>query len=324
MTDPDPYRLSHGVRPRHYDLTLAPDLEAGTFTGEVAIDLDIAEATDRFWCNGIDLAIGRATLEVAGHTVDLRSSVEPATERVRFDVPQRCAPGPARLRVGFSGVLIEQLRGFYRSTFTDPSGTARDHRDHAVPGHRRTPGVPCWDEPEHKATFAITLDIADDLLAVSNGRSWPRHRPPDGRRRVRFATTMKMSTYLVAFVIGPLEATEPVDVDGIPVRVVHTPGNADLTSFALESAAFALRYFARLLRHRLPGRQTRPCRGPRLRVRRDGEPRVRHLPRNPPSRRSGNWSRNRSCNGSPTSSITSSHTCGSATSSPCAGGTASG
>ena len=53
-----------------------------------------------------------------------------------------------------------------------------------------------------------------------------------------------MSTYLVAFVIGPLVATEPVDVRGTPVRIVHVPGKADLTAFALEAAAHSLEFFA--------------------------------------------------------------------------------
>ncbi len=52
-----------------------------------------------------------------------------------------------------------------------------------------------------------------------------------------------MSTYLVAFVVGPLEATEPVDVDGVPLRIVHPPGKAHLTAFALEVGAHALRFF---------------------------------------------------------------------------------
>ena len=55
---------------------------------------------------------------------------------------------------------------------------------------------------------------------------------------------MKMSTYLVAFVVGPLEATEPVTVDGTPLRVVYPPGKGHLTGFALEVGAFALEFFA--------------------------------------------------------------------------------
>ncbi len=65
--------------------------------------------------------------------------------------------------------------------------------------------------------------------------------------RVRFADTMIMSTYLVAFVVGPLEVTATRMVDGaggpIPLRVVHPPGTAALTEFALDVAEHGLRYF---------------------------------------------------------------------------------
>src|SRR5690606_17151824 len=67
----------------------------------------------------------------------------------------------------------------------------------------------------------------------------------DGRRRHRFATTMPMSTYLVAFVVGPLEISETrVTAGGVPIRVVHVPSKGHLTSYALDAAVFALDYFA--------------------------------------------------------------------------------
>jgi puromycin-sensitive aminopeptidase len=61
---------------------------------------------------------------------------------------------------------------------------------------------------------------------------------------VTFAETMKMSTYLVAFVVGPFEATEPIDVDGVPLRVIAPKGKEHLTAFALECGEFCLRYLA--------------------------------------------------------------------------------
>src|SRR6185436_4431915 len=66
----------------------------------------------------------------------------------------------------------------------------------------------------------------------------------DGRRTVRFADTMKMSTYIVAWVVGPLEITPPVDVRGTALRIVHPPGMGHLTDYALEVGAFALQFFA--------------------------------------------------------------------------------
>ena len=150
----------------------------------------------------------------------------------------------------------------------------------------------------------------------SRSATRPRCRPSPSTAAVggsRFADTMVMSTYLVAFIVGPLVATDPVDVDGIPLRVVHRAGQEDLTAFALESGAFALRYFAEYFGRPYPGRQARPGRGARLRLRGHGEPRLRHLPRRPPAASTPSAPPRPSSSGSPTSSTTRSPTCGSAT-----------
>src|SRR5207253_10757245 len=104
-----------------------------------------------------------------------------------------------------------------------------------APDARRA--FPCWDEPDFKATFEVTLIVDDDLTAVSNARVVEETDLANGKRQVEFAETMPMSTYLVAFVVGPFEATAPVDVDGVPLRVVTSPGRLGLTDFALETGA---------------------------------------------------------------------------------------
>jgi puromycin-sensitive aminopeptidase len=81
------------------------------------------------------------------------------------------------------------------------------------------------------------------LLAVSNGAELSRTPRPDGKHVVVFKPTMVMSTYLVAFCVGPLEATEPVDVDGIPLRIIHVPGKGHLTGFGMEIGAYSLRWY---------------------------------------------------------------------------------
>ncbi|HVN50866.1 MAG TPA: M1 family aminopeptidase, partial [Acidimicrobiales bacterium] len=86
--------------------------------------------------------------------------------------------------------------------------------------------------------------VADDLLALSNTREISREAAGDGRVRISYADTMPMSTYLVAFVVGPLEVTDPVDVDGTPLRVAYPRGKGHLTPYALEVGEFCLRYFA--------------------------------------------------------------------------------
>ena len=100
---------------------------------------------------------------------------------------------------------------------------------------------PCWDEPDFKASFQVTMVVPDDLFVVSNTMEESRQAIGD-KVEVRFAETMVMSTYLVAFVVGPFEATDPIDVDGTPVRIVTPKGKLHLAPYALECAVFCLRY----------------------------------------------------------------------------------
>ena len=60
---------------------------------------------------------------------------------------------------------------------------------------------------------------------MSNGPEVSREPTGDGRVRIRFADTMKMSTYLAAWVVGPLELSPPADARGVPVRTSTCPGN---------------------------------------------------------------------------------------------------
>lgn len=243
----DRHRLPDDLQPLRYDLLLEPDLEAGSFTGTVEVLLDCVRPTARVVCNALDLDILAAEVHDAEGPVDLVTvGLEVDRERVVFDLGRELRPGTAVLRVRFAGALDGRLRGFYRSTFIGADGAERVVATTQFEATDARRAFPCWDEPARKATFVVSLVVDAGHLAISNAAEIER-TPVDGRpdrHLVRFAETMPMSTYLVAFVIGPLEATAPVDVDGIDVRVVHTPGNGHLTTHALETAAFCLRHFA--------------------------------------------------------------------------------
>jgi puromycin-sensitive aminopeptidase len=243
----DRYRLPRTVTPRHYDLTLEPDLAAATFAGHAAVQVEVHEATDRIVLNAIELDVAQASLEGPDGTVVEASDIDLDEERERLTVvfPSPIGPGPATLRTTFTGILNDKLHGFYRSTFTDTDGAEQVLATTQFEATDARRAFPCWDEPDRKATFGITLVVDDDLFAVSNAREVAR-RPAEGRPgkvSVSFADTMKMSTYLVAFAVGPLEATDPVDVDGKPLRVVYPKGKGHLTAYALEVGQFCLEYF---------------------------------------------------------------------------------
>ena len=236
---PDRYRLDRSVVPRRYDVELAPDLAAATFTGTVSIAVDVDQPAPNITLNAIELDILACTVDGAPATWTL----EPETERMVI-VPERGLDrGEATIDIEFAGTINDKLRGFYRSTFVDEGGNEHVIATTQMEATDCRRAFPCWDEPEFKAVFAITLIIDPALTAVSNSPEVGRDQRPDGKVAVRFGDTISMSTYLVAFVVGLLEATVPVDVDGITLRVYHVPGKGHLTGFALDVASFALRWF---------------------------------------------------------------------------------
>ncbi len=246
MPEPDRYRLPRTVIPSRYEITIEPDLDAATFRGDERVAVEVTEAVDEVVLNANELEIDEAWLEPAdgGARRDATISLDIETERASLRPASPLEPGAWVLSCRFRGVLNDKLTGFYRSTFTDDDG---DDRTIAVTQFEATHArraFPCWDEPELKAVFSITLVVADDLTAVSNAGELSNEPAGDGCRRITFADTMKMSTYIVAFVVGPLEATAPVMVGGAPVRVVHPPNKGHLTAFALESASFSLEWLA--------------------------------------------------------------------------------
>ncbi|MBT5117844.1 MAG: M1 family peptidase, partial [Actinobacteria bacterium] len=231
------HRLSRTVLPLHYALHLVPDLENHTFTGSVRIEATADQALKELTLNAIELNVSSAQVngQAVGFSLD--------TDLEQLTLSGLVAAGPLTIDLEFSGILNDRLRGFYRSTLNI------EGQDHTVAttqfqstDARRC--FPCFDEPDFKATFGITLDAPSGLLAISNGAEVSRTSLTPQVDRVVFADTIALSTYLVAFVVGPLAATDPIDVGGIPVRVIHPPGKGHLTQFALEVAAHSLRWFA--------------------------------------------------------------------------------
>ena len=240
----NPHRLPRTVLPRRYELTLTPDLAAATFEGAVDVDVEVATATDAVVLNAVELAVDDAWVVADGERLAAEVTLDEETERATLQLPRAIGPGDAVVSLRFRGQLNDKLRGFYRSTFNDAEGVERVIATTQFEATDARRAFPCWDEPDLKARFAITLQLDSDLHAVSNAAVVSDEVIGDGLRRVRFAETMTMSTYLVAFIVGPLEVTEPLDVEGTPVRLLCPPGKLHLTGFGLEVAEFSLTYLA--------------------------------------------------------------------------------
>jgi puromycin-sensitive aminopeptidase len=239
-----PGRLPRTTRPRRYELLIAPDLDASTFSGEVVINLELTEPTDTIVLHAKDLDVALVRLDQGGAHLAADLSVEAEREHLVITADRPLAAGDAVLELRFDGAISHGLLGFYRSTYVDEAGADRVLAATQFEAPHARAAFPCFDEPEFKAIFAITLVVADGLLALSNGPETDREALPDGNVRVRFGATIPMSTYLVAWVVGPLEVTAPVDAGGVALRVAHVPGRGHLTGFALDVGAFAITFFA--------------------------------------------------------------------------------
>src|SRR6185295_11883322 len=102
---------------------------------------------------------------------------------------------------------------------------------------------PCFDEPEFKARFALILVVPAELTAIANGAIFDEHVLGAGRKEVRFSETPPISSYLVAFAVGPFDATPPTTTaDGVPVRVWLPRGLADKGVYARDAHAHAVEY----------------------------------------------------------------------------------
>ena len=241
----NPYRLATSVVPSAYRLILTPDLDAATFSGAVEIDLDVREAVTEFSLNGIELVVSAATVTTGNTTMISATPVANETyETLTFVFAEALPVGPATVLLSFTGILNDQLHGFYRSTFTDVQGVSHTIATTQFEATDARRAFPCFDEPSLKATYETTLIVPSHLGAYSNTKEVERVDLGNGTTRVRFAPTMKMSTYLVAFVVGPFAASEAVDVAGTEVRIVYPLGKGHLIDWAMEVATFALTFFS--------------------------------------------------------------------------------
>jgi aminopeptidase N len=202
----------------------------------------VLEPTGEIVCNARELDVELVSLVQAERALAAELTLEQRDERVRVAAPA-LAQGSATLTLRFNSTLADNLVGFYRSTYVDDDGVTQTLATTQFEAPHARRAFPCFDEPEFKAVFSIALIVDPELVAISNGPEVARTDGGDGRVRVQFGDTIPMSTYLVAFIVGPLELSGPVDVDGVPLRVVHAPGRGDLVEFALEVGAFALRFF---------------------------------------------------------------------------------
>ena len=231
-------RLPDTVRPDHYTLTLTPNLTAATFTGVESIDVTLAEPTDHITLNAVQIAFQSATVSAEGKQQTATISEEKNKEQATFTFPNKLAAGKATLSIAYTGILNNELRGFYLSK------TAR--RNYAVTQFESTDArraFPSFDEPAFKATYDVTLIVDKGDTAISNSPiESDTPGPTAGKHTLKFFTTPRMSTYLVAFLVGDFQCTSG-ESDGVQIRGCATPDKVALTPYSVEVAKYVLHYY---------------------------------------------------------------------------------
>ncbi|MGI4829784.1 MAG: M1 family metallopeptidase [Janthinobacterium lividum] len=232
-------RLPGGVTPMQYTLALTPDLQAATFLGDETIDIVLAAPSTTITLNAAEIHFNTVTARAASAGEQTATVAEDtAREQATLTFAQPLPAGPVTLHIGYTGILNGELRGFYLSK------TAK--RNYAVTQFEPTDArraFPSFDEPAMKATFNVSLTVDAPDTAISNTNMISdTPGPMAGKHTLRFATTPKMSTYLVAFLVGDFQCTKG-ESDGIPIRACATPDKVALTPYAVKAAEFVLHYY---------------------------------------------------------------------------------
>lgn len=250
------YRLPTNVKPFHYDLTIEPDLDAGTYEGRVWVHLITVENTTSItlFLRETRVTSSKVVLPsriIEGHN-DLLLSHDASTRTFRVDLlnpEDAIAAGRSLvLRLDFEGSLDTGNSGIFRSSFRDPtSGELKWVVSTQMEPFEARKAFPCFDEPSMKATFAITLIAQEHLTCLSNmDVSQENHiwsiRSQSMKKSVTFNQTPLMSTYLVGFAVGELNMIETTEWR-VPIRIYATLDQPiEKASFALKLSAVAMEF----------------------------------------------------------------------------------
>ncbi|MGO9777124.1 MAG: M1 family aminopeptidase [Terracidiphilus sp.] len=231
-------RLPQSVRPEHYTLRLTPDLKTAIFTGIETIDVNLAEPANRITLNAVELDLKSVIVTAGGKEQQAIVTLDKEKEQATFTVADKLPAGRAKLAITYSGILNNELRGFYLSR------TAK--RNYAVTQFESTDArraFLCFDEPAFKATYDVTLVVDAGDTAISNTPiESDTPGPVEGKHTLKFTSTPKMSTYLVAFLVGDFQCATGAS-DGVVIRSCATPDKVALTPYALDIATHVLHYY---------------------------------------------------------------------------------
>jgi len=240
--------LPDNVIPVHYDLKVAPAAADATFTAAVQIQIDVRHRTSDIELNSANLAFTSVQLSGSSGSPTVRFDTSQQTATLHFAAPVR--PGRHTLSIRYSGQINADPSGLFFLDYDTSAGSKRAlFTEFENSDARRF--FPCWDEPNRKATFTLTVTAPGTDRTVSNMPAARVTRLAGGLARTRFQTSPRMSTYLLFLAEGDFQRITR-RVNGVELGVVFRRGDAAAARDALDRAAQLLPYYEEYFGVRYP------------------------------------------------------------------------
>ena len=221
--------------PTHYQLALDIDRQQRHFTGQVTITGETTQADTPIKLHAKDLTITSATID------GQPASVEHNEDEISLHLPTLSA-GTHTITLAYEAAITDSLHGLY-PCYYQHDGVKKELLMTQFESHHAREVFPCIDEPAAKATFDITVTTEPGITVLGN-MPVQSQQEADGRLITTFTQTPRMSTYLVALVMGELQHITGQTKDGVEVSVWATPAQAPASlDFALEHAIRSIEFF---------------------------------------------------------------------------------
>ncbi|NXJ94602.1 AMPE aminopeptidase, partial [Corythaixoides concolor] len=243
------FRLPTYISPVHYDLEIKPEIESDIYTGTVNISITLERSTNYLWLHLRETEITEMpTLQKSsGQQITLSDCFgydpqEYLVVEAEEELSVTDESDPYILTLKFQGWLNSSLDGFYRTTYTENGETKSiAATDHEPTDARKT--FPCFDEPNKKATYNISIIHEDAYEALSNMPVQQSVQLGDGWTRTTFEKSVPMSTYLVCFAVHQFQWVERTSASGIPLRVYAQPLQLSTAEYAANVTKIVFDFF---------------------------------------------------------------------------------
>ncbi|XP_051981306.1 LOW QUALITY PROTEIN: endoplasmic reticulum aminopeptidase 1b [Xyrauchen texanus] len=241
----DKMRLPDTVSPIHYNLRIHPNLTSLYFTGLVQIQIEVHQDTKTIILHSKDLQISKAGLLGSNGVQVLKVLEYPYYQQIALisDHVLLKRGNVYLVELEFAANLSESFHGFYKSTYRSAKGDVRVVASTQFEPTSARAAFPCFDEPAFKANFSVQIRREAKHIALSNMPKLRTLDLPDGLFEDQFDMSVRMSTYLVAFIVSDFLSISKTSLHGVQISVYAVPEKIDQAEFALDAAVRLLDFY---------------------------------------------------------------------------------